>query len=64
LPQPRGKPAAADLRAAGSGSNARLCASRRDLTDGAAMMLDVVFLALGLGFFAVACAYLFACDRL
>jgi len=27
-------------------------------------MLDVVFLALGLGFFAAACLYLFACDRL
>jgi len=27
-------------------------------------MLDVVFLAVGLGFFAVCCLYLFACDRL
>jgi len=27
-------------------------------------MLDVVFLAIGLGFFAAACLYLFACDRL
>jgi hypothetical protein len=28
------------------------------------VMLDVVFLAIGLGFFAAACLYLFACDRL
>ena len=27
-------------------------------------MLDVLFLALGLGFFAAACLYLYACDRL
>jgi len=27
-------------------------------------MLDIVFLAVGLGFFAGACLYLFACDRL
>jgi len=27
-------------------------------------MLDIVFLAVGLGFFAAACLYLFACDRL
>jgi hypothetical protein len=28
------------------------------------MMLDVLFLALGLGFFAAGCLYLYACDRL
>jgi len=27
-------------------------------------MGDVVFVAIGLGFFATACLYLFACDRL
>jgi len=27
-------------------------------------MLDIVFLAIGLGFFAAACLYLYACDRL
>jgi len=27
-------------------------------------MLDLVFLAIGLGFFGAACLYLFACDRL
>jgi hypothetical protein len=27
-------------------------------------MSDVVFVAIGLGFFATACLYLFACDRL
>jgi hypothetical protein len=28
------------------------------------MMLDVLFLAIGLGFFAAGCLYLYACDRL
>jgi hypothetical protein len=27
-------------------------------------MLDLLFIALGLGFFAVGCLYLYACDRL
>jgi hypothetical protein len=27
-------------------------------------MLDIVMLAIGLGFFAVGCLYLYACDRL
>jgi hypothetical protein len=27
-------------------------------------MLDMLFLALGLGFFAACCLYLYACDRL
>jgi len=27
-------------------------------------MLDIVMLAIGLGFFAAACLYLYACDRL
>jgi len=27
-------------------------------------MLDIVFLAIGLGFFAAACLYLYTCDRL
>jgi len=27
-------------------------------------MLDALFLAIGLGFFAAGCLYLFACDRL
>jgi hypothetical protein len=36
----------------------------RDAADGRWMMLDAVFLALGLGFFAAGCLYLYACDRL
>ena len=27
-------------------------------------MLDIVFLGIGLGFFAAGCLYLYACDRL
>jgi len=27
-------------------------------------MLDAIFLAIGLGFFAAGCLYLYACDRL
>jgi len=27
-------------------------------------VLDIIFLAVGLGFFAVGCLYLYACDRL
>jgi hypothetical protein len=30
----------------------------------AQVMSDIMFLGLGLGFFAAACLYLFACDRL
>jgi hypothetical protein len=29
-----------------------------------ASMLDAIFLAIGLGFFAAGCLYLYACDRL
>jgi hypothetical protein len=30
----------------------------------ARVMSDILFLGIGLGFFAAACLYLFACDRL
>jgi len=29
-----------------------------------ANVLDLIFIAVGLGFFAVGCLYLYACDRL
>jgi hypothetical protein len=41
--------------------NAHGYASKRDQEDS---MLDVVMLALGLGFFAVAVGYTYACERL
>jgi hypothetical protein len=34
------------------------------LNEGVRGMLDIVLVALGLGFFAVTVAYCFACDRL
>ncbi len=40
------------------------CSSRHGAGRWRLMMLDAVFLALGLGFFAAGCLYLHACDRL
>ena len=45
------------------------CDSRRDwaarrTAQGAVLMLDVIMLAIGLGFFALTIAYAFGCDRL
>jgi preprotein translocase subunit SecG len=34
------------------------------LSPGAQAMLDILMLVLGLGFFAVSIAYVYACDRL
>jgi hypothetical protein len=42
----------------------RLCAAHVTPRRWRSMMLDAVFLALGLGFFAAGCLYLYACDRL
>jgi hypothetical protein len=37
------------------------CGNKRDKEN---LMLDIVMLALGLGFFAVAVGYTYACERL
>jgi hypothetical protein len=39
-------------------------ASRRSTRDKEHLMLDIVMLALGLGFFAAAVGYTYACERL
>jgi hypothetical protein len=39
-------------------------ASRRSRRDKEHLMLDIVMLALGLGFFAAAVGYTYACERL
>jgi hypothetical protein len=38
--------------------------SSQQCFSGSSPLLDFLFLGLGLGFFAAACLYLFACDRL
>jgi hypothetical protein len=42
----------------------RATQQRAQRTDGDTAMMDVVMLALGLGFFALSVGYAIACDRL
>jgi hypothetical protein len=45
-------------------SGARPCASRHPLLRKESAMLDLLMLALGLGFFVLTVGYAFACERL
>jgi hypothetical protein len=36
----------------------------RDSSQGVIRMLDLILIAIGLGFFALSVAYVYACDRL
>ena len=38
--------------------------AHRRLSEGAPKMLDLILLALGLGFFVLSVGYVYACDRL
>jgi hypothetical protein len=42
----------------------RRCGRKQDKCDKEHLMLDVVMLALGLGFFVLAIGYTYACERL
>jgi hypothetical protein len=46
------------------GVQAEACCMRRGGAGGSTEMLDLVMLALGLGFFALSVGYAVACDRL
>jgi hypothetical protein len=58
------KPKTGSFARAGLGSISCPEANRNDLTGERGCMSDMLFIAIGLGFFAASCLYLFACDRL
>jgi hypothetical protein len=58
----RGKPSLRDLTRGDDG--ARLGVSTVRASSGANKMMDVIMLAIGLGFFVLSVGYCYACDRL
>ena len=59
-----GGPGAGRLPADIDQRRGRATQQRAQRTDGDTAMMDVVMLALGLGFFALSVGYAIACDRL
>jgi hypothetical protein len=55
---------ALDARQHGASRDAYLHVARRRVFPGSTPMLDVIMLAIGLGFFALSVGYAYACDRL